>query len=78
MKNSFFPAYILLSLILLTGIVAAESTDPKRPNVILIYSDDQGALDLGCYGTVDIRTPHLDGLAATGLRFTQMYAPAPE
>ena len=77
MKNRIIPVYFLLTTIIFAGIVVAESTDPRRPNVIVIYSDDQGTLDLGCYGTVDIRTPHLDGLAATGLRFTQMYAPAP-
>jgi arylsulfatase A-like enzyme len=60
-----------------TAIDAAEPVAGKRPNVILIYSDDQGSLDLGCYGTPDIVTPHLDGLAAKGTRFTQMYAPAP-
>lgn len=63
-----------LFLLTVTSITNAAQT---RPNVILIYSDDQGALDLGCYGTSDIRTPNLDGLAAQGTRFTQMYAPAP-
>ncbi len=57
---------------------AAEQPKPNtRPNVILIYSDDQGAVDLGCYGTRDITTPNIDRLTSTGVRFTQMYAPAP-
>ena len=80
MKNHVFPAYCFLFAIVMAhavaGTIAAEPVDKKRPNVILIYSDDQGALDLGCYGTSDIQTPHLDSLAATGIRFTQMYAPA--
>ena len=46
----------------------------ERPNVIIFYSDDQGTLDAGCYGTKDIKTPHLDGLAAVGLKFTQAYS----
>jgi len=52
----------------------AESSaqSPKRPNIILIMSDDMGFSDLGCYGG-EIRTPTLDGLAAGGLRFTQFY-----
>ncbi len=45
---------------------------PRRPNIILIMSDDMGFSDLGCYGG-EINTPNLDGLAANGLRFTQFY-----
>ena len=48
----------------------------SRPNVIIIYTDDQGTVDLGCYGTSDIHTPHIDSLAERGVRFTQMYAPS--
>ncbi len=47
-----------------------------RPNVIIIYTDDQGTLDAGCYGAEDLRTPHIDALAERGVRFTQMYAPS--
>lgn len=43
-----------------------------RPNIILILADDLGFSDIGCYGS-EIRTPHLDRLAADGLRFTQFY-----
>lgn len=46
----------------------------KKPNVIIIYSDDQGAADLGCYGSDDIYSPNIDELARTGVRFTQFYA----
>jgi arylsulfatase A len=47
-----------------------------KPNVILIYSDDQGSIDANCYGSKDLITPTLDKLAATGVRFTQMYSPS--
>lgn len=47
-----------------------------NPNVILIYTDDQGSLDVNCYGSDDLITPHMDALAARGVRFTQMYAPS--
>ena len=42
------------------------------PNIIFILADDMGFSDLGCYGS-EVATPHLDGLAANGLRFTQFY-----
>ncbi len=44
----------------------------RRPNIVLIMSDDMGFSDIGCYGG-EIDTPNLDGLAANGLRFTQFY-----
>ena len=50
----------------------AKAADAPRPNVIVILCDDMGFSDLGCYGG-EIRTPNLDGLAASGLRFTQFY-----
>ncbi|MDP6037206.1 MAG: sulfatase-like hydrolase/transferase, partial [Candidatus Latescibacteria bacterium] len=45
-----------------------------RPNVVIFYTDDQGTMDAGCYGSVDLKTPHMDGLAGRGIRFTQAYA----
>lgn len=54
-----------------------NSDKPQRPpNVILILADDLGYGDLGCFGQKKIRTPHLDRLAAEGMRFTQAYAGA--
>lgn len=47
-----------------------------RPNVLLIYTDDQGSVDMNCYGATDLATPNMDRLAATGVRFRQMYAPS--
>jgi len=46
----------------------------NRPNIVLIYADDQGTLDAGCYGAEDIQTPVLDNLATQGVKFTQAYA----
>lgn len=45
----------------------------RRPNVVLIVSDDHGRGDLGCYGHPVIQTPHLDALAAEGVRFTNAF-----
>lgn len=49
-----------------------ESTEPGRPDIVLIMADDLGYSDLGCYGG-EIKTPHLDELASNGIRFTQFY-----
>jgi len=48
-----------------------------RPNIVIIYTDDLGWGDLGCYGSPDIRTPHLDALAARGVRMTEWYSNSP-
>jgi len=50
----------------------AAANLPRRPNIIVILSDDMGFSDIGCYGS-EINTPNLDRLAAGGLRFTQFY-----
>ena len=54
-----------------------SSTQTKRPNFVIIVTDDQGIGDLGCYGHPEVRTPNLDKLAASGIRFTQWYSNAP-
>ncbi len=52
----------------------APARPPRLPNIIFILADDLGYGELGCYGQKRIRTPHLDRLAAEGMRFTQCYA----
>jgi len=52
----------------------ANAAVPKRPNFILINCDDLGYGDLGCYGSRAIKTPHLDDMAAHGVRFTDFHA----
>ena len=46
----------------------------QKPNVILILTDDQGTVDVNCFGAKDLITPNMDALAARGTRFTQFYA----
>lgn len=46
----------------------------SRPNFIVIFTDDQGYQDLGCFGSPNIHTPNLDRLAKEGMRFTSFYA----
>ena len=62
----FFLVFIALSLVPL-GQAA-------KPNVVILFTDDQGTIDANCYGSNDLITPNIDKLAATGVRFTQAYA----
>jgi arylsulfatase A-like enzyme len=62
----------------LWALAAAElcllsPTEAAPPNIVMIFTDDQGYHDVGCYGS-EIDTPHIDQLAADGMRFTQFYA----
>lgn len=50
---------------------------PKRPNILLIMSDQHSPHVMGCAGDQVVRTPHLDALARQGVRFTSNYCPAP-
>ncbi|MEM7305067.1 MAG: sulfatase-like hydrolase/transferase [Planctomycetota bacterium] len=75
-------AGVTLLLLLTTGCAlpgdaVSETRVDGPPNVIVVLTDDQGSVDLGCYGAGDLTTPHLDALAARGLRFTQFYSAAP-
>jgi len=55
-----------------------EAENAQRPpNVVVIFADDLGYGDLSCYGHPTIHTPHLDALAASGMKLTQFYVPAP-
>ena len=51
-------------------------SQPSRPNVVFIYADDQPLEHLGCYGG-NIPTPHIDGLARSGMRFARFYVSSP-
>ncbi len=60
---------ILSSFLISYGV--AQAAD--RPNVIIIYTDDQGAIDLNCYGATDLVTPNMDKLVKSGIKFNQFY-----
>jgi len=66
--------FLILSLMAIANV--ANAIADERPNIIVIYADDLGYGDLGCYGSPTIRTPHLDRMAAQGLRFTDFYSAA--
>jgi len=59
------------------GVATANEASNRRPNVLLIVVDDLGYGELGCYGGTEIPTPHMDALAASGVRFTSGYVTAP-
>ena len=59
---------------LLTLLLTLQLTAKSKPNFIVIFTDDQGYGDLGCYGSPNIETPNIDRMAAEGIRFTSFYA----
>ncbi|MEZ0388098.1 MAG: sulfatase [Verrucomicrobium sp.] len=63
---------LILSLLLCSAIFANS-----QPNILLIYADDLGYGELGCHGFKEVPTPHIDSIAANGIRFTQGYVSAP-
>ena len=63
---------ILFLLFAATGIVAEEAA--PQPNILIIFTDDQGWADLACYGNTKHKTPRMDQLAKEGTRFTSFYA----
>jgi arylsulfatase A-like enzyme len=69
----------LLVLCILAGIALGGGPvrAAERTNVVVILMDDLGGRDLGCYGSTYYRTPHLDRLAAAGMKFTDAYAACP-
>jgi len=73
-RHALRRAWCTLGLLLAVAVAPAAE---RKPNVILIMADDQGSVDLGCYGAKDLVTPHTDALAARGVRFTQFYSAAP-
>ena len=71
---------VILTVLLLTPLAALHAVDAsaKKPNIIIILADDLSYGDLGYTGQRLIATPHIDRLAAQGMRFTHAYAGAPE
>lgn len=69
---SLFPKFLLSSFSLLAVLLPFTTFGSERPNVVVILVDDMGFSDLGCFGS-EIKTPHIDQLAANGLRSTGFY-----
>jgi arylsulfatase A-like enzyme len=71
MKTRILPG--LAAVAVSCGVTLAAETNSK-PNILLIYGDDIGYGDFGCYGAKSVKTPNVDRLAKEGLRFTSAYA----
>ena len=80
MKNLFF---LLISILLFfsckqtTEKTTEDKAENKLPNIVLIFTDDQGYQDLSCYGSPTISTPNIDQMAKEGARFTNFYVSQP-
>jgi arylsulfatase A-like enzyme len=68
---------MLILFCCLVALVSQGQLNHRKPNIIIIIADDLGWADLSCYGSTFYETPHLDGLARKGTRFTQAYATSP-
>ena len=58
-------------------ICVAAGTAPKPPNIVVVFTDDQGYSDVGCFGAKGFTTPHLDRMASEGTRLTSFYVSSP-
>lgn len=62
-----------LALLIFAAALSATAAEKPRPNIVILYCDDAGYGDFGCYGATDIATPNIDRLAKEGLRLTSFY-----
>lgn len=72
--NHVMARWGVLGLWLVVFVAAAAELPERRPNIVFILADDAGYGDLGCYGQKQLTTPHLDRMAAEGMKFTRHYA----
>lgn len=66
-----------LLLLLLGSALSVGAADARRPNFVFVLIDDMGWGDFSCFGNTEAKTPHIDRLAAEGLRFSQFYVNSP-
>lgn len=70
-------ALFLFQVLVFAGILSRLAAAEDRPNFVILFADDLGWADLGCYGSTFYETPNLDRLAKEGIQFTNFYSAAP-
>jgi len=73
MKTPFTLPLIIIAIML----SSCNPQETHKPNVIIVFIDDEGYGDVGCYGATGFDTPHLDQMASKGMRFTNFYSAQP-
>ena len=81
-KNNHMQKYALIILVFVAispglGLASAEESKGEKPNVVVIFIDDMGFADPSCFGNPLIKTPHIDKLAAEGIKLTNFYVNSP-
>ncbi|MEO6916117.1 MAG: arylsulfatase [Chitinophagaceae bacterium] len=74
--NKYRFLFLVFSLLILNKSTTAQTSDVGKPNIIIIYVDDLGYGDVGCYGATKVKTPNVDFLAKNGVRFTDAHCTA--
>lgn len=68
--------YSTLVICISATVACSQKTSPSKPNIIIVYVDDLGYGDVGCYGAVGVKTPNIDKMAENGVRFTDSHSGA--
>lgn len=76
--TAWMPIACITILSILPGICLGEASEHGVPNIVIIFVDDLGYADLGCQGSDEVVTPHIDSISAHGLRCTDAYVTAPQ
>src|SRR5262245_7432925 len=70
--------HFLLAIACIGWFAPSGDCQTKRPNILIVLSDDHSSAHVGCYGNADIRTPNLDRFAGEGMRFKRAYVTTPQ
>ena len=78
MNYKNYPFYFIIFLVVIACVGCSDIEVYKNPpNVIIVFTDDQGYQDVGCFGSPDIKTPHIDQLAKEGVKLTDFSVAQP-
>lgn len=68
----------ILALLAIPSLLTAGNAQPVKPNIVILFADDLGYADLGCQGSEEVKSPHIDSIAENGVRLTSGYVSAPQ